>query len=1238
MSLNGELLPKGAIGELCISGKGLSPGYWNNKKLTNEVFVANPFEEHSMLYKTGDLARWNKEGEIEFFDRVDRQVKFQGTRVELGEIERAIESYAPVNKAYVRKQVDGKGERLVGYYSSTIPLNVEQLKQHLEKWLPRNVIPSSLIGLLSFPLTTQGKINEASLPKAEENPLKNPTNSMEEKLLNLWKDTLKTKDLGITHDFFQHGGHSLNGIQLVNRINYILGSGFTIGDLYENASVEKFAEFAATSNTSSFEIISSIEEQEYYNLSNTQKRFWILQHYHAGRDLYKMPAVIKINGSLDVPRFEAALKSVIIKHQLLRTVFPEVNKVPKQKILKDCEWLHLKVLEVKDWEHFQLKFEYEFLNQPFDFSSCPPINVSLLKINSTQCICYLMMHHIISDGFSMQLLAKDLLDYYFGQEGDHPQIDDQIQYKDYANWKPNLFDQSLHYWDNVLTRGIPNVQLPLDYDRSKTSIGETTVYNAVLQATAFESITTISKQLNITLNSILLGAFGIIACKWAKATEIMIGTVVSNRTHIQLEGLIGPLINFLPIKVQLSPQADIKNDLLAIDSSFRNALKNQEIPFDMLVNKYAGRRSENRNPIFDIAFNFHSHDSMNAVLNPQGHAEPQFIYHDFGNGVSNMDLRLDVVQQENTLGFSLEYNSTLFNPSTIDTLMNAYHNLMNDLSSVLLQTTSGFQPFEKAIPTELTGDPYKNLKLLISSSFIIEPINHAMLDWGEGAGFKLDIEFKYNQIIDDIFNFSTNHEGKDHHGIFFIRFEDWFREWDTNLSHDLLIKKMDLLFIDLTSVLRKQFPLPENTYIVILPHNKGKFEPTVDHHLRRLTEEWITFCRLEANVRLLDFGEIDALYKISDLFNSTTEKLGHMPFTQDFYNCIGTHIIRNLYVRYNPPFKVIAVDCDNTLWQGICGEIGPTKVVISEGCRSLQEFLIQKSKEGFLIVLCSKNNEEDVWQVFEQNSDMRLQKNHITDFKINWMPKSQNLKALAFELNVALDSFIFLDDNPQECEEIERILPEVLALQIPSEHLEIQSFLDHIWAFDQLKTTKEDSNRTAMYKANKVRKEEELKFDSLEDFINSLELQVRLFDLNEQHLDRAFQLLHRTNQFNLNKIELSENELRGILEDDKILSLGIQVEDKYGDYGFVGLLIARPAQTKLLLDSLILSCRVLGKKVEHKILDYLTKYCNEAGLEFIEANFKRTEKNKPIQEFLEKNWGKQATGLYVFQPAMQSTF
>jgi FkbH-like protein/FkbM family methyltransferase len=367
---------------------------------------------------------------------------------------------------------------------------------------------------------------------------------------------------------------------------------------------------------------------------------------------------------------------------------------------------------------------------------------------------------------------------------------------------------------------------------------------------------------------------------------------------------------------------------------------------------------------------------------------------------------------------------------------------------------------------------------------------------------------------------------------------------------------------------------------------------------------------------LVKTSELTATYPIANYYDPYGEEYGHIPYTPTFFTALGTAIARKIHVIESEPYKVVVLDADGTLWKGVCGEDGPFGVEIDSAYEALQEFMVRQHNAGMLICLCSKNNEEDVFAVFKHRPEMPLKREQLSFWRINWRPKSENIKFLADELKLGLDSFIFIDDNPIECAEVQANCPEVLTLQLPPDPSHIPQLLNHIWAFDRLKLTEEDKKRATLYKQNVERESFRKQTLSFADFLADLGLDVKISPMAAHHLARVSQLTQRTNQFNLTTFRRSESEIQQFYEAGKFEVLVVEVSDRFGDYGIVGALMFKAGVDAIKLDTFLLSCRALGRGIEHQMLAKLGEIAKERGLSSVKVPYVPTQKNQPALDFL----------------------
>jgi len=367
------------------------------------------------------------------------------------------------------------------------------------------------------------------------------------------------------------------------------------------------------------------------------------------------------------------------------------------------------------------------------------------------------------------------------------------------------------------------------------------------------------------------------------------------------------------------------------------------------------------------------------------------------------------------------------------------------------------------------------------------------------------------------------------------------------------------------------------------------------------------------SVYLLTAREIASLYPVADVHDPHGNELGHVPYTPLYFVALATSVARKIHAIAAPPFKAIALDCDDTLWAGICGEDGPEGVVLDAPHCGLQEFMAERRRAGILLTLCSKNNEEDVAATFSAHPSMPLAWADFAGRRINWDSKAGNLASLAEELGLGLDSFILVDDNPKEVREVQAGAAQALALLLPARTAEIPGYLAHVWAFDRARVTDEDRRRGEMYAQGAERARAARGSASLEEFLSSLELEVQIAPIQPRQVDRVAQLTGRTNQMNATCIRRNAAEIQRLAGE----CLTVHVTDRFGSYGLTGAMVFRVMGETLAVDTFLLSCRALGRGVEHRMVARLGEIAMERGLSTVEIPFVAGQRNRPARQFLE---------------------
>lgn len=670
-----KLLPVGAAGELCISGDGLARGYLKRPELTNEKFIPNPFYKDIMvnkqlskkgferMYRTGDLTRWLPDGNIEYLGRMDFQVKIRGYRIELGEIEARINEFEGITEIAVVDREDKEGNKyLCAYYVSDHEIEDILLRKHLSCTMPDYMIPSFFIRLDSMPLSLNGKLDRKALPEHKMLNKKGsayvaPRNDLEVKMVELWKDILEVQDVGVEQSFFEVGGHSLKATTLVSRIKKVLGMELSLSHIFEYPTIRELVTKLVKVDSNIDLSINPVAKSYGYQLSSAQKRLYLIDTLKDVNQGYNMSAAIKITGKVDVEKFEKAFRQIVDRHESLRTSFHMLEGQPMQVVHNNIDFK----LSFKNIQSENVESEIEKFIRPFDLKQAPLIRAALFSTDLQNHIFAVDMHHIISDGVSVNIIVREFMELYKGME--LPAL--RLQYKDFANWQMELcergaYDKQEQYWLDKFKGEIPELKLRTDFKRPQMQSfeGRTVIFEVDRELT--DRLIKLSYEKGITLFMLLLAAYNVLLNKYTAQKDIVVGTPVAGRGHPDLEGIVGMFVNLVAIRNEIDEEDTFVKFLNEVRKSSLEAFENQDYQFEDMVEKLDIKRDFSRNPVFDTVMVFQNIDDKQMIIDDLK-IEPVPYY----NKVAKMDLAINVTPLEDKLLIEAEYCTKLFEEQTI---------------------------------------------------------------------------------------------------------------------------------------------------------------------------------------------------------------------------------------------------------------------------------------------------------------------------------------------------------------------------------------------------------------------------------------------------------------------------------------------------------------------------------------------------------------------------------------------
>ncbi len=670
---NNQLQPIGVSGELVISGDGLARGYLNRPELTKEKFVQNPFLPGERMYKTGDLARWRRDGKLEFLGRIDHQVKIRGFRIEIGEIETYLLRHSEIKETVVVVKVDDMDNKyLVAYFVSEREISVSEVRTYMKEELPNYMIPSHFIQLEKLPLTSNGKVNRKALPDIEGNinvgnDYVAPANEIEIKLAEIWSEILNIDRIGVNDDFFELGGHSLKVTKLASKVLKAFNVELPLKEVFNNPSIRDLADYVRRTEKKAFAAIEVTEKSEYYPLSSGQKRLFALRQLEGENTTYNIPSVMIIEGELDKERFQKAFEELIKRHDAFRTSFEIIDGEFVQKIMDEIEFTIIS-LEAQESELEQIVQDFI---RPFDLSKAPLMRVALVKLEQKH-LLMIDIHHIISDGVSMTIFIRDLISLYVGKELSEL----KLQYKDFSVWQNKLFEsgdilKQEEYWQETFSGEIPVLTLPTDYQRPYVMNYEGETIEFALGEELTAKLDKLAEANDATLYMTTLAVFNILLAKYSGQEDIVVGSPIAGRRHDDLENIIGMFINTLAMRNYPKSQKTFADFLAEVKENALQGYENQDYQFEMLIDKLNVQRDLSRNPLFDVMFILQNMQESNQMTD----LELNLVPYNYDYNISKFDLTLTMVPATKHQ-LTLEYSTSLFNRKTIERMIEHFINIL----------------------------------------------------------------------------------------------------------------------------------------------------------------------------------------------------------------------------------------------------------------------------------------------------------------------------------------------------------------------------------------------------------------------------------------------------------------------------------------------------------------------------------------------------------------------------------
>jgi acyl carrier protein len=876
----------------------------------------------------------------------------------------------------------------------------------------------------------------------------------EEALAKIWVEVLRVPRVETHANFFDIGGDSLKAMEVVARVGEILQVDLPLMAFFEDPTVTHLAavidELKAAGTTTP---IMRTPDRREFPLSYAQQVYWLLEQQNPGTGIYNTHRIFRIRGEVDSAVLERSLNELRRRHEILQVRFIQGVNGPVQVVDAGAPLqltvVDLSALEAGASEQAALKLALETVREPFDLKKGPVLRARLVRLAAEESLLCMAVHHAVSDGFTGSILLNELGAIYeaftAGRPNSLPEPD--LHFTDYAAWEQqwmqgSRLNRELEYWRSVLQGAPPSLDLPTDFPRTSDPDRSGRLRSVTIPSESLQQLSAFAQSNGTTLFTVLAAALRILLYRWSGQADFLLGTLASNRSRSGTERMIGCFVNPLPLRNPVMHGQSALDLLNREKNAVLDAFAHQDCPFAKIVEAVNPQRTSNDNPLFNVALMLQNF----PVIALNGRCF-QAEHVDFDAQVAVLDLRFIARETHAGLQLSCEYKNLLFSEETIDALLHAYSEMLVAIASDPAKLAADM-PLPELLVRQAAAARRRDHTpaVAITASFTAQPVEESLNFLLSELDMKYRVAFApYQQVFQQLLDPASLSRTADGFAVVLVRFEDWLH--GENGTDRAQIEKLEQLAGELIAALRAAQDGAAPLIVCFCPPSRAIGERTG-------WLEW--FHSLEAkatdafagsgSVHVVRSTEILDLYPLEEYEDEYAQRLGNVPYTTDFFSALGTMLARRMWHVAENRYKVIAMDCDQVLWSGRCGQ--DQRVVVDEPRRALQKSLLEQRDAGMLLCLYSRNREEDVWTAFEANSAMLLQRDDIVAAAFGPQVSVKSLGGLASELGLDLDSFIFLHADPAECSAVEAACPEVLTCQVPADPESIPAWLKHVWAFD----------------------------------------------------------------------------------------------------------------------------------------------------------------------------------------------
>ncbi|TKI40370.1 amino acid adenylation domain-containing protein, partial [Bacillus cereus] len=693
-----KLVPIGTVGELYIGGIALARGYLNQPELTKASFIPHPFKNSSndRLYRTGDLVKYLPDGNIEYIGRADKQVKIRGFRIELGEIETILGNHPDIKEVTVVAQEDSFGDNILVAYIVGEG-DTQEWRKHVGVHLPNYMVPAHFIKIESLPLTVNGKVDKDALPawasiiQTNEGYIA-PRNRVEQKMVEIWSEVLgiDSSAIGINDNFFELGGHSLLATKITSRLGVDFSILVQIRDIFEYPTIKHFSKrltflLGKTGEIDAFTPLQSVKREQYEPLSFAQQRLWIMDKIVTNSALYNVPIAWRLKGKWNIEMLKKGYNAIIHRHEILRTVFHEVDGKPVQIVQQDIT-VPLSVIDLRYLSPEDKTSKIENISKieakkPFDLSQGPLLRTHLIIMDNKELVLLCTIHHIIFDRWSLDTFINEWMSFYqaFLENETEKLPPLPVQYIDFTKWQKSwltedIIQKQIAYWGKELRGLLPILELPLDYPRPIIQSYNGDTYQIVIPNKLLEKIKVFNSKEGVTLFATLLASYQGFLSRYTNQKDILVGSPIANRNYPGVEDLIGFFANTVVYRADCSNNITFKELVQQIKKKMLDAQENQDVPFEKVIEAIQPERDMSYSPLFQTMFVFHNQlKELPKLLDHSVEKIPRHM-----NG-AKFDITIAMEEIPTGLQVDFEYNTDLFKVSTIKRMAQSFEIWLDEI-------------------------------------------------------------------------------------------------------------------------------------------------------------------------------------------------------------------------------------------------------------------------------------------------------------------------------------------------------------------------------------------------------------------------------------------------------------------------------------------------------------------------------------------------------------------------------